>query len=606
MRIFIDNKQAAIKKGTSFEYVSENRLFSGSDGYSFNISFPLKGCEENIAIFGHIYRPDFVPEKTLYDCKIIDRNLNLYGSLTITEISESEVKAQFLQGRSESNFENSFDTIFINEMNLGRPPYSSKNAMTPAQTWNPQSTSMKCVALPWVNDYSGNIQNKADVVMESTVLDKYHYEWSKETTGISWQPYLIYIAKRILDELNYSYDFTDWENNEETKYLIICNTLPYAWFKPHFADALPHWSVAEFFSKLELFLGAEFDFDHRHKKVSFAFTHSTLLSKNLVHLKDVIEEHSFELSEDEKEGEYLESKNLVYKECDHDTWKFYSCDWFIKENKDSAMRFKTLSDLLRRLREEGFASWDGAHEEGGLFDKLFYAGDCDAYFIIQAMNRERKFVEKEDGGREYKWIYSCVLRPINLFGGSNPGEGDEEVESEEIEFVPVRIDETDAKSGKCMFLNFAAYDDDNDDANVEDSDSDFMQSFAVQAIKAGEKKKKAEFYDRIYIGFWDGSQRSNKKLPYPWVENIEISDDWKNFQHLRFSLRLNNKTSIYRTPVYRPDIKRKATFKFVADTIPDVRAPFIYNGKRYICEKITATFSESGMSQLLKGVFYPV
>ncbi|MCI5715458.1 MAG: hypothetical protein MR279_02415 [Bacteroidales bacterium] len=50
----------------------------------------------------------------------------------------------------------------------------------------------------------------------------------------------------------------------------------------------------------------------------------------------------------------------------------------------------------------------------------------------------------------------------------------------------------------------------------------------------------------------------------------------------------------------------KTTFKFLADTIPDVRSLFIIRGKRYVCEKLTATFTENGMSQLLKGVFYPI
>ena len=42
MHIYVNNKMAALKKGTSFEYVSENRLFSGSDGYTLTITFPLR------------------------------------------------------------------------------------------------------------------------------------------------------------------------------------------------------------------------------------------------------------------------------------------------------------------------------------------------------------------------------------------------------------------------------------------------------------------------------------------------------------------------------------------------------------------------------------
>jgi hypothetical protein len=41
------------------------------------------------------------------------------GSITVTEISQSEVKTQFLEGRSEQNFDETFDDIYVNEMDLG-------------------------------------------------------------------------------------------------------------------------------------------------------------------------------------------------------------------------------------------------------------------------------------------------------------------------------------------------------------------------------------------------------------------------------------------------------------------------------------------------------
>ena len=46
--------------------------------------------------------------------------------------------------------------------------------------------------------------------------------------------------------------------------------------------------------------------------------------------------------------------------------------------------------------------------------------------------------------------------------------------------------------------------------------------------------------------------------------------------------------------------------KFLSDTIPNPRSLFIIRGKRYVCEKLTATFTSQGMSQLIKGSFYPV
>ena len=41
MKIFVEGKEAFLKKGTSFEFIAENRLFSGSDEYTLSITFPL-------------------------------------------------------------------------------------------------------------------------------------------------------------------------------------------------------------------------------------------------------------------------------------------------------------------------------------------------------------------------------------------------------------------------------------------------------------------------------------------------------------------------------------------------------------------------------------
>ena len=122
MQIYVNNQLAALKKGTSFEYVSENRMFSGSDGYTLTITFPLRGCPQYIAIFGNINRADVIAQKEIYDCEIRDKGFYKFGSITITEISEVEVKTQFLEGRSEQNFDKTFDKVYINELDLGTPP----------------------------------------------------------------------------------------------------------------------------------------------------------------------------------------------------------------------------------------------------------------------------------------------------------------------------------------------------------------------------------------------------------------------------------------------------------------------------------------------------
>ena len=92
MIILIDKKEAVLKKGTTFDFIMENRFFTGADSYTLSITFPLRGCPENIDIFGHLYRKDCNLDKLLLDCEIHDRHFHKYGSISVVEISEVEVE----------------------------------------------------------------------------------------------------------------------------------------------------------------------------------------------------------------------------------------------------------------------------------------------------------------------------------------------------------------------------------------------------------------------------------------------------------------------------------------------------------------------------------
>ena len=603
MQIYINGKVAALKKGTTFEYVSENRLFSGSDGYTLTITFPLRGCPENIAIFGHINRADVAAQKVIFDCELRDKGFYKFGSITITEISETEVKTQFLEGRSEQNFDNTFDKIFINEIDLGEPSYLLPSNITPSNAWNPEYSGCKWVALPWVNDYSGNIQNLAEYIVDDAAQHRGHYAWNTdECRGLSWQPYLLYITKKICEAVGYTADFSKWEEEEEYKYLLICNTLPYSWYMPGFANALPHWTVEEYFEKLELFLGGEFDFDHRGKRITFSFTQATLAAKHPISLENVIEEHSTEVKVDEDRCEYLESKNLVYKDCDNIMWKFYSCDWFIKSWQNRVVRYDSMRELLDA--NKWLATWNGSSQRGSNRDKLLYAADCDAYFVVRAVSR--KVVRYDSIFKRLVFEYKCRLQPVNLFGGRIVN-ADEDAEQVEIEFVPAWIDETEEKYGRVLFLSFSSFDEDIHTTGEDEEQYPFLNTTSLYALAAGEKEKKTEYYDRIYIGWYDGSNYyQGTGLPYPNVEDIVIADDWSNFNYAHFSLRLNDSRVKRGQIIHSINPKMRSSFKFLADNIPDVRSVFLIRGKRFICEKVTAIFSENGMSQLLKGVFYPI
>ncbi len=585
MKIIINGKDAVLKKGTSFEFVAENRSFTGSDSYTLSITFPLRGCPENIAIFGYINRTDIDKSKVVFDCEISDINFYSAGTITIVEINEKEVKTQFLEGRSEQNFNDTFDEIYINELDLGSYPmlYLPSN---PLSQWQGLRSGQEAVALPWVNNSSGNIQN--EVVYANNT-----YSYHADCKGISYQPYLIAIVRRICSALFYSCDLSQWDSRQDLRYLLVCNALPWAWDIPQFARALPHWTLTEFFEKLELFLGGEFDIDHKNKSIKFSFTSNILLNAETIKIDKVVDSYTTDVT-DTNESNYIEASNVRYKECEHNMWKFYSCPWFLRDAL--VTRYNTIADLIAENKQ--FARVR-SYPRGSNVNKIFYAKDVNNYFIIRCIRNE--YAGTNALGRE---VYDriCVLQPINQFGDKiMDKENDDAIE---LDFVPAWIDETEPTKGNCLFLDIPGYDEDNAESTAgtrpddsEDAESKIYQPTAMQRLQNGEQKEKSEYFDKIYLAFWNGIHHNLGKLPCPNVDNFVVREDW-SYYTANGSLKLQSNVNFKINP------KQKYNFSFISDSIPNVRSVFFINGRKYLCEKITATFTENGMSQLLKGSFY--
>ena len=582
MKIIINGKDAVLKKGTSFEFVAENRSFTGSDSYTLSITFPLRGCPENIAIFGYINRTDIDKSKVVFDCEISDINFYSAGTITIVEINEKEVKTQFLEGRSEQNFDDTFDEIYINELNLGEYPSYSLSS-NPATQWNGLNVGQEAVALPWVNNSSGNIQN--EVVYANNA-----YTYHADCKGLSFQPYLIAIVRRICLALGYSCDVSQWNNRQDLRYLIVCNVLPWAWDIPQFARALPHWSVTEFFEKLEHFLGGEFDIDHRNKSIKFTFTSNILLNAETIEIDKVIDSYTTEVS-DTNESNYIEASNVRYKECEHNMWKFYSCPWFIKDSKNTRVEYDTIVQLINANRSYARVR---QYHRGTNINKVLYAKNIDTHFIIRCIRNEYAGTNSL-GEKLYDRI--CILQPINVFGDKIVDESNED--AIELDFVPAWIEETESSKGNCLFLEIGNYEEEDASSSntSNDDDTTIYQPNAMQQLSAGKKQEKVEYYDKIYVAFWNGTNYNSGKLPCPTLDTINIREDWSVFSS-------NGSLRLQKAPKYKINPKQKFNFSFISDSIPNARSVFFINGRKYLCEKITATFTENGMSQLLKGSFY--
>ncbi|MBQ9820515.1 MAG: hypothetical protein IJM58_00155 [Muribaculaceae bacterium] len=92
MILTINGKQAALKKGSSIEYVSENRIFTDADDYSMEIELPLADCPQNLDIFGMITRKDVDAGDIFFDAVLQDTNFFKRGAVVITGITQAATR----------------------------------------------------------------------------------------------------------------------------------------------------------------------------------------------------------------------------------------------------------------------------------------------------------------------------------------------------------------------------------------------------------------------------------------------------------------------------------------------------------------------------------
>ena len=637
MTIYIDGKPAALKQGTSFELRSENWMFTERGEYSLNIELPL-GCKENDAIFGNINRKDATVNQIYFDAEIVCDNYVTHGAVVITSITDELVKVQYVAGRSYQNFYPDWDNTKINTLNIGNWPSFNLN-QSPTTWWG----STDYIALPWCNNYSGNIQNRADgmgtqnLTWHTTAEDA---DDGEVVEGLSFQIRLYKLAELICTALGYTLSATDWQNSQ-WYYLYCFNTTPYAWDQHNWQSALPNWSVNDFFQQLEKLLGMEVTVDHYSKTVNITnIESSTNALQPVVELDKVIDEYTRTLSKQD-ESKYIGAKNIGYSEAGHQLQNFYDCPWLIKERPTMIVtEYATLQDIIDDIRDRNYLP-------GGRISasaNLMHTQDTDRYYCLYFVTHVLPYLtvakdtlsesdttvieQRYRDGRVYR------LQSVNLFGPIMNNPDSEDVDR--IGFVPACIDDVFNKfyeyRGAIVFL-------DSGETDEVDSEAGEKQPNLVTAayIEMGSLQDDDSNYNNIAVAFWFGYTTATdiaNKLPRPWLDVEEAFLSWymqstheivpdpsvprweADVTHLQSvtwymydsdhqaTLNLQNHQT-YKN-MMSIDFKQKCEFSFLYDGMPDVKSVFIIHGQRYLCAQIKADMNEHGMSQMKKGTFFRI
>lgn len=579
MEIIVDGRLAALKKGSSFDYIAENRFFTDSDSYTLSMEFPLRGCPQNIEIFGHLHRVEVDADDVVFDCEIRDKLFVVRGTLTVVGMSEVEVKCQFLEGRSAQNFRKDLDEIYLNELRLFSAYASVAENDNPAQRWKSFTSASTTVALPWVNNNSGNMQN------EVAYAGNGGYQW--KCTQISLQPYLLYLLNEIFKAVGLKAELTQLQNSRFRK-LVVFNTLPVAWEISNYALALPHWSITEFLEELEKFFMGKFHIDYRESRVTFDFNSDALRNVTSMEITNVIDEFSADVTEEDG-SDYQEGRNLKYADAGHEMWKYADCDWFIAA-RENVLQKESYIDIMAD-KMSNFHLVNGYDIVG--LNKLYYAINIKTYCIL-------RYVRMTGGRRQ------LTMQPVNVFG-QRTVDHEKPDDAEEINIVPAWIDDTTEMLGQCVFLDLPDLENDDNGENSGTQDpGTLLKTPNTRLLETGSKEQQ-EFLDKIFVGFWDNEVDKKFKLPRPFIDKFTPYEDFTYLYKPEFSMRLNDTTESLRERIFRIDGKKKYTFTFLSKTIPNPRSVFYINNKKYLAAKIKAQFNaETGLSEKMQMECYRI
>lgn len=570
MNLIIAGKKAVVKAGSSFEYISENRAFTDSDAYTLSISLPLAECQQNKEIFGNMERMDFNSRSLVLDATIISGEFCKSGVVSVVEADASEIKVQFLEGRSVQNFSVDYDEIFINELDLGSYPVNLPDKPS-------YDEDADYIPFEWVNDSADGFLNN------ETAMTDLGLGWATNTIiegKLSYMPYLLFITKKICDATGFTYDFFPWANSPD-RFLLLCNAIPAAWNTPAIASALPHWSFPEFFSQLEKFLVCEFDIDYKTKSISMRYSKDVDSINRTVKIENIVDDFSSDISYDDSLCKYRAASRIKFSDRGDELWKFDSCSWFIEfmmQDKSRVLIFKTEEDYQSWYNNNRTYLGDTTANEhrGQLRGRLFHIEETDRYFIWRVVQKGSPYLPDETAeGFSYRTL------SLNRFGDYAYDVDSEE--SIELKIVPARIDYLSWSRGNAVFLAPSEY------SKQEDVDENgITQPYGYSILSKGDDADKSpEYYDKLLIAIWDDKIHA---------EACPVVDE-------RLSIKQRYKSYLNGIQI-KP--KEKLKVKFISDKIPDVRSVFLIRGKKYLCEKITATFNDDGMSQLMKGEFYQI
>lgn len=320
LTLYLNSKPAVLKEQTEIKLTRENPLFTDSGDYTFEVSLPLEGCAENLAIFGALHRAEVGKGAWLgkrLRALLVALPLRVEGTAVVTSVTDVEVKVQLLGGRSALNvalLDEQGRDRYIDELpSLGQAlqgAYVRAMGEHSVQTYESTRDAMMRGKLMWQSDendptslrigdedatalpiYSTTDKKlvnelcetmartgassgrdstfgdkslgllapikRAGSTLESTVFDDGYV--------FAPQPYLVPLMERVFKSLGFEVRAEDnalrgtWFER-----LIVANVRPTLDYR----QMLPHWTAREFVTEVQRFFGVLIEVDGKRLKIT--------------------------------------------------------------------------------------------------------------------------------------------------------------------------------------------------------------------------------------------------------------------------------------------------------------------------------------------------
>lgn len=667
IQLYLDGKLAIPKENQTIKFTTENSFFTKSASYTYDVELPL-ALTENRRIFGFIQRMDQSKEpRVLTAVLIVDNVTVLSGTAHITSVTETAVKVQLLGEAASYNYGNKMDDTYIDSLDLGDwfmttwPDGSHWEGRgnigwlyyAPDTHFKGTSTMVFSRAQytddgKWSNAtlfsriYNGTYPWVAFPVINSTADFKcngYAYRFTDSTrktitafwrgyvgertnrrptdnpvvTSDAIQPFVWIMAEKIAAATGFTLNRNDnaLYTNPFFKRIFIVNANNMI----ECNKCLPHWSVNEWWSQLEITFGLVLSVDYAGKKMVLKQRNDHYRQRAAtVCLKNVVDEYTSDV--DDETHVDISVNNVGFADFDADPADLL--DEYIMTNCDVNTDFNSIVDLL---------SWGKSQSN---------------------LTEYKGTLFKCKDGRHFIYTEAEGFIEVNQF---RPRMSDETEDLDiELKFVPARF--VDAE---CEFFDYIR---NGSGASGTQGKDVPIGSFTVQMLQVPDISEmdwyKKNAYSEIDIESLINEEEEETSatedktdviylaiLPTSPGENITSSTElttggtfsgtiWHPRPRLRARVKasLSDTTPTTEDPQYSLSLipieglsnlaantingsivigtKVRQCIKFIADSIPDPASIFLIHNRRFVCEKIEADITTDGLKKLLTGYFYEI